>query len=131
MKTLNRRITTEFFQDAGGYDALVRRWSALMRDREQRKRLTCAHHLLYCILRGRNWQAALTPPTNRRKLDNGALEGWSGRRALTTIAQWSDTTDLLAPFSGLLRNDALVRIRAVVTPFRWNEDILGKEPYAG
>lgn len=129
MKTLNKRITAEFFRDESGYGALVCRWSALMRDKEQRKRLTCEYHLLYLILRGKNWMAALTPPTNRRKLDNGALVGWSGRRALSTVKRPFEPRDFLASFADLLRDDVLDRIREIVTPLRWNEDLQGKEPY--
>lgn len=129
MKTLNKRITAEFFRDESGYGALVCRWSALMQDREQRKNLTCAHHLLYLILRGKNWLAALTPPTNRRKLDNGAYYGWIAHRAMAIVTRPFEPRDFLAPFADLLRDDVLDRIREVMASFRWGEDLQGKEPY--
>jgi len=84
MKKLNKQITASFYKDPEGYVGLQEHWSRLMQDKTHRKSLRTAHHLLYLILRGKNWQRAFAPVTNpvqarkRRFLPVGSAEGIAG-----------------------------------------------------
>src|SRR5689334_5822244 len=73
MEKLNKQITETFFKAPEGYNALKAHWSGLMQDKERRTALTAAHHLLYLILRGKNWQRGFAPVTNPVKLENGGF----------------------------------------------------------
>jgi hypothetical protein len=130
MKTLNKQITSAFFKEPDGYQRLTALWSALMQDRALRKELGCAHHLLYAILRGKNWQKGLTPISNVVKLTNGAAYGWVGRRAIRILHGNLFRQAFLAPFADVLADDALDRIRLLVPDVRWDEDPMAREPYA-
>ena len=128
MKTLNKDITSEFFDSIDDYSALEHRWREIMNDREVRKKLHCSHHLLYAMLRGKNWQKGLTAPTNARKLENGALLGWMGRRAYLWVQQ-ADIDKLISPFAGTVTDSAVIRLRTRLPECRWDENPLDKEPY--
>jgi len=84
MNTLSRAITARFFPNPDSYNALRKHWSSLINS-ERKHELTAAHHLLYIAMIGKDWRKAFTPPTNQRKLDNGAFLGWGMLRALATI----------------------------------------------
>lgn len=129
MKTLNRQTTAAFFQGADGYKDLTDRWCAIVRDPALRSQLTCAHYLVYAMLRGKNWQKALTPITNRKKLDNGAAEGWIGRKALNSIVRATGPLPLMLPFKGIVSDTALEALKASLPEYRWSSDILAMEPY--
>src|SRR5579871_3775270 len=120
MQKLNKQITATFYKDADGYAALTAHWSCLMRDKERRKSLTAAHHLLYLILHGKNWQKAFTPVTNPVKLRNGGLYNWRARKALLQLHSAAHAESLLAPFTAFLHPDALCIIRTLVPPLAWN-----------
>ena len=128
MKTLNKTMTARFFRGAEDYDRLIALWSGWMRDRETRRQLTAAHHLLYLILRGRDWRAAFTPVTNARKLDNGGVYNWGARRAIHAL-HYGNAEELLAPFRDALAPSALVMARELVPADSWNEALKGGEPY--
>jgi len=128
MKTLSKDITSEFFESADDYIALERRWRELMNDRELRKQLRCSHHLLYAMLRGKDWRKALTPPTNATKLVNGALVSWVGRAAYWSVRQ-GDVDCLISPFGGTVTGSAVTRLREMLPECKWNESPLDKEPY--
>jgi hypothetical protein len=129
MQTLNKRITATFYKDSEGYAAMQANWSCLMRNPEQRKSLTAAHHLLYLILRGKNWQKAFTPMTNAVKIRNGGLSGSGGRRALRQLHSTACMEELLKPFADYLHADTLFAIWKLVPPLEWEADPLAREPY--
>jgi len=128
LKTLNKDITSEFFESGEHYTVLESRWRELMNDRELRKTLTCRHHLLYAMLRGKNWHKALTVPTNATKLANGALVSWVGRAAYGSVRQ-GDIDGLISPFAGTVTDSAVIRLRERLPECKWNESPLDKEPY--
>lgn len=128
MKTLSKDITKDFFATAEEYRALESRWRELMKDRELRKKLQCQHHLLYAMLRGKNWQKGLTPPANSRKIENGALTGWLGKRAYFTVQQ-ADIDRLIAPFEGTVTDSAVIRMRNRLPECNYYGNPLDKEPY--
>jgi len=113
MNTLPRAVTAHVLGDTEAYTALRARWSALVQS-ERRHELTAAHHLLYLALVGKDWRRAFTPPSNRRKLENGAFEGWVLFRALGRIRGLVDQPQLLAPFEGIVTPQALRRLRELL-----------------
>ncbi len=131
MERLNKQITASFYKDADGYSALKSYWSRLMRDKERRKSLATGHHLLYLILRGKNWQKAFMPMTNSVKLENGGFSNWRARKALLQLHSVIYAERLLMPFAAFLHPDALCAIRELVPPLEWNASPLDREPYHG
>ena len=129
MKALNRQTTAAFFQNADGYKELTERWSAIVHDPTLRSQLTCAHYLVYAMLRGKNWHKAITPITNRKKLDNGAAVSWIGRNVVHSIVRAVETRPLMTPFEGFVSDTALASIQALLPEYRWSSDILAMEPY--
>jgi len=69
MNTLSKEITLgRFFQeDPENYTKLREQWRKMVKGGVE---LTLAHHILYLILIGKNWQKAVTLPTNKNKLEN-------------------------------------------------------------
>lgn len=129
MKTLNRVQTMDFYNEADGYRRLCDHWSCVMQDRELRKSLTAAHHLLYLILRGKNWQTAFAPITNRAKLENGGFYNWGAKRALHQLHAQGYTDMLLKPFAEFIRPNALCLVRELIPAAGWTENPLDREPY--
>ncbi len=76
--------------------------------------LTAAHHLLYLALMGKDWRKGFTPPTNRVKLANGALWGWTLFRALNRLHARVYEQELLAPFGEIVTPHMLERIRTLL-----------------
>lgn len=113
MNTLSRATTARFFPDSNSYNALRKHWSVLIHS-EHRHQLKAAHHLLYLALTGRDWRKGFTPPTNQRKLDNGAFLGWVMFRALQTIHLKFKQDELLLPFDGLITPVMLEELRKYV-----------------
>jgi hypothetical protein len=110
MNTLPPLITTKIFGNRETYNGLRSRWSSLMQS-NQKLNLAAAHHLLYLALMGKDWRRAFTPPSNPRKLQNGAFYDWELFRALGKIHNAMMTSDLLAPLDGIITPGALGRIR--------------------
>jgi len=110
MNTLSRAITAQFFPNADSYNALRKLWSDLTNS-EREHELTATHHLLYLALMGKDWRKAFTPPTNQRKLDNGAFLGWRMFRALQTIHLKFREDELLAPFEGSITSQMIASLR--------------------
>ena len=81
---------------------------------DQKHELTAAHHLLYLVLVGKDWRKAFTPPTNQRKLANGAFEGWVLFRAITSIHSAVASPQLLEPFGGILTPQMLRKVRGLL-----------------
>ena len=74
-----------------------------MQDKEARKGLNAAHHLLYLILRGKNWHRAFAPVSNPVKLENGGQYNWGARKALFALHSEGNAQKLLAPFADFVR----------------------------
>ncbi|HEU0297187.1 MAG TPA: hypothetical protein VFR47_30885 [Anaerolineales bacterium] len=110
MNTLSRAITARFFPNPDSYNALRKHWSDLINS-ERKHELRAAHHLLYLAVIGKDWRRAFTPPTNQRKLDNGAFLGWRMFCALQTIQLKFKEEELLAPFEGLITSQMLGDLR--------------------
>jgi len=113
MNTLSRALTARFFSTPDSYNAFRHGWSVIINSTD-RDNLSAAHHLLYLALSGKDWRRAFTPPTNRRKLDNGAFQGWAMFRALQTLHNQYMEQDLLAPFAGLVSAQALKELRGLL-----------------
>ncbi len=113
MNTLSRAITARFFQNPESYNALRKQWSDLINS-ERKHELTAAHHLVYLSLMGKDWRKGFTPPTNQRKLDNGAFWGWKMFKALEMIQRTSQEQELLLPFEGLITPPMLSEIRGLL-----------------
>jgi hypothetical protein len=110
MNTLSRAITVRFFPNLDSYNALRKHWSDFINS-ERKRELTAAHHLLYLALIGKDWRKAFTPPTNQRKLDNGAFWSWEMFRALQVIQLKFKEEELLAPFDGLITSPMLSELQ--------------------
>jgi len=110
MKTLSRAITARFFPNPDSFNALHKHWSSLINS-ERKHELMAAHHLLYLAMMGKDWRKAFTPPTNQRKLDNGAFFGWRMFRALRTIHCRFGEEEWMAPFEGLITPQILSELR--------------------
>jgi hypothetical protein len=73
VNTLNKTITARFYRDADGYAALTKEWTILVCSSEQT--LSAQDHLLYAILRGKDWRKGFVLATNPTKIANGATAG--------------------------------------------------------
>jgi hypothetical protein len=112
MNTLSRAITAQIL-DADSYRALQKHWSALMNS-DRKYELSAAHHILYLALMGKDWRRGFTPPTNRRKLENGAFHGWVLFRALERLHIKAYEQELLELFDGLVTPQMLQLIRSLL-----------------
>jgi hypothetical protein len=115
MNTLSRAITARFFPNPDSYNALRKHWSDLINS-ERKHELTATHHLLYLALMGKDWRKAFTPPSNPRKLDNGAFLGWKLFPALFVLHSKFKEEELLALFDGLVAAQMLNELRNLL-PF--------------
>ena len=113
MNTLSRATTAQWFTDTTAYDALRAHWRALLCS-DRKHELDGAHHLLYLALLGKDWRKGFTPPSNPRKLANGALAGWALFRALRTLHSEVAEPALLAPFEGLVTPQMLQQLRQLL-----------------
>jgi hypothetical protein len=73
VNTLNKTITARFYRDADGYNALTHEWARLVNNPEQV--LSAQDHLLYAILRGRDWRKGFVLVTSPTKVAGGATSG--------------------------------------------------------
>lgn len=76
MKTLSKNITPIFFKEENKincYAEVKELWLELQKNKGENP-LSLAHHILYAVLRGKNWGKCFTPITNKVKLENGAQE---------------------------------------------------------
>lgn len=110
MNTLSRAITAQLFTDTNTYAALCAHWHALVCS-DRKHELEAAHHLLYLALRGKDWRKGFTPPSNPRKLANGAFVGWALFRALRTLHSQVAEPKVLAPFAGLVTPQMLRQLQ--------------------
>ena len=100
MKTLNKNQTTQFFTRPEGYDELINEWKTL-------KNPNAHCHMLYAILRGKDWRKGFTPITNTVKLTNGQQPDQAKDKAWNDL-RYRDLPfgkDLLVPnVKDLIRN---------------------------
>src|SRR5689334_8501228 len=130
MNRLNKIQTSAWFKNAGDYDALCAYWSALVNDKEARKGLSAAHHLLYAALRGKDWRRGFCPITNPRKLENGAFFDMGARHAINRLhSKWHEDS-LLTPFGGWVTGEMIQQIRELIPKLAWEEDPLAREAYS-
>jgi len=113
MNTLPRAVTAQWFKDAEAYLALRRHWRRLIQS-DRRRSLNAAHHLLYMALLGKDWRRAFTPPSNPRKLANGAFVSWALFGALARFSFAHHQQELLAPFEGLVSAAMLEQLRPLL-----------------
>jgi hypothetical protein len=109
MNTLSRAITAQLFNSTDTYIALRKHWSNLLKS-DRKHELTAAHHLFYLALMGKDWRKGFIPPTNQRKLENGAFVGWKLFRALDLLHSRANEEWLLAPFDGLVGPQTLEKL---------------------
>ena len=113
MNTLSRAETAQTLIHPDTYLLLRNHWSRLMNS-ERKHDLSAAQHLLYLALMGKDWRKSFTPPSNRRKLDNGAFEGWMMFRVLRLLHSRFVEDQLLAPFDGLVTPAMLDNLRKLI-----------------
>jgi hypothetical protein len=113
MNTLSRAETAQTLIHPDTYLLLRNHWSRLMNS-ERKHDLSAAQHLLYLALMGKDWRKSFTPPSNRRKLDNGAFEGWMMFRVLRLLHSRFAEDQLLAPFDGLVTPAMLDNLRKLI-----------------
>ncbi|MBN1887818.1 MAG: hypothetical protein JW850_07495 [Thermoflexales bacterium] len=128
MNTLSRAITAQLFDNTETYTALRKHWSARLSS-DRKHELAAAHYLLYLALVGKDWRKGFTPPTNRRKLENGALVGWKLFRALDLLHRRANEEWLLTPFDGLVTPTMLQQLRELLP--RLNPYAYIPEQFAG
>ena len=124
MHTLSRAITARILNDTHNYIALRHQWRTLVNS-ERKHELSAAHHVLYLMLIGKDWRKAFTPPTNRRKLENGAFQGWILFRALNQLQMKTCEAELLAPFDGVVTSEMLQALRGLMprlSPYRYRPE---------
>lgn len=71
MNTLSKNITKLFFKEEyhdNYYQLTEKLWKELLNSKQD---LNFRHHILYAILRGKNWRKCFTPITNSIKIENG------------------------------------------------------------
>jgi hypothetical protein len=113
MNTLSKEFTLGMFfgEDPENYKKLRKQWS-LMVNSPRKHRLTMAHHILYLILIGKNWQKAVTLPTNKNKVENhykphidAVKESWENR--------WFNVDNFLSVFDGVVTKEMYQKAIAV------------------
>ena len=123
MNTLSKEITLgRFFQeDPENYTKLRAQWSKMANDVNVKETLTMAHHILYLILIGKNWQKAVTLPTNKNKLENHYKP-----QILEVEERWNGTytkANILRSFEGIVTEEMYNNAR-MLTDLN-----MSKEPY--
>src|SRR5579859_5714188 len=113
MNTLPRSVTAHFFPDINSYNTLRAHWSMLLHSACKHD-LAAEHHLLYCILLGKDWRRGFQVLSNQRKLANGAFYGWRLLRAIWALNHPSQEQRLLAPFEGIVSSTMLAQARKLI-----------------
>ena len=122
MKTLNPSITSTFYADPEtGFANLKRVWmeAGLHKDSDP------AVHILYMVLRGRDYRKGLTAPTNPNKIANGGLENWAAKRAIRSLRRSAVVTQIAARLGGtFLAGDLPARVACLLPPPRHGQKAL-------
>jgi len=122
MNTLSKTMTLgRFFQeDPENYTKLRAQWSKMVNS-DLNVTLTMSHHILYLILIGKNWQKAVTLPTNKNKLENYY------KPQIQDVAEYWDRTfrkaNVLQSFGGIVTEEMYDNARKLT------ELDMAKEPY--
>ena len=127
MNTLSRAITVRILNGPENYHMLRKHWRMLVNS-ERKHELSTAHHVLYLMLIGKDWRKAFTPPTNRRKLENGAFQGWILFRVLNRLQMKAYEAELLAPFEDIVTSEMLQAHRGLLprlNPYSYRPDQFG------
>ena len=112
MNTLSKELTLSILGDAEGYSKLVKLWSRLMQERTP---LGAEHHLLYAVMRGKDWRKGFTAAINKKKLENGYRP--AVLTAFTCITSSYRDERLLLPFDGILTKEGLIRLRHLLPSY--------------
>lgn len=115
MQTLGKSITSSFFTSPDGFSELKRIWKEQHLDKSPDP----AVHILYLILRGKDYRRACTKLSNKNKLENGGIATWSPRHAIFRILRDQgpcngDKPSLYDPFAGVLRLGIADFVRSLV-----------------
>ena len=70
LNTLGRTVTSQFFLDSTGFEDLRKRWKTLVTS-DRKHELGSSAHLLYSILRGKDYRKAFGKVKRASKLSNG------------------------------------------------------------
>ena len=111
MNTLSKKITPLFFREEIRHDCYAdvqALWRELHKNSEEHP-LTLAHHILYAILRGKDWRKTFTPITNEVKLANGLAPDWALTEALYRLNAHLDVFKDFEPLIDSQSCAALVR----------------------
>jgi hypothetical protein len=114
MNTLSRTKTVQILGSSTTYHQIRQQWRALINS-DRKHELSAAHHLLYLALIGKDWRKSFTPPTNQRKIENGAFTGWAMFRAMSALHSPRLESELLAPFAGNVTLEMLQHIRQLIS----------------
>ena len=113
MNTLSKTITGAWFTSPDGFNDLEGRWSQIVNS-PLRKQLTATDHLIYAVLRGKDWRKGLSPISDR-KFANG---GWCCSGLLLAYSNFTEqawTAFLARTGNGIVDAHALP---AVLTTIR-------------
>lgn len=85
MNTLNKNITENFYKDkTDGYRSVTNIWKDIVNS-PTRELLTAEDHLLYAIVRGKDYTKGFTSVTNKNKLANGRREHDTLNRTISSL----------------------------------------------
>jgi hypothetical protein len=131
MNTLSKSITQKFYKSDNGYEQLTKKWSEVMRDKELRKKFNSSYHLIYLILRGKNWQKSFTKTTNPIKLANGQRTQHGAYWALVYInyIYSPKTIEMMAFFGEFVKEEILNKITKIISSEAIINEPLDCPPY--
>jgi hypothetical protein len=121
VNTLNKSTTRLFFKEEAGYAAVIARWSGLVNDVQARERLTASDHLLYLVLRGKDWRRGFQPVTNANRVANGHAAG--DGQGFVRAVKGARFAAAGGPLSDLLTAEAPSLIAALLPIFPYCERI--------
>jgi len=110
MNTLSKKITPLFYREehrSSAFEAIQSHWKSLQDNPEIS--LTLEHHILYAILRGKDWRKCFTPITNTVKLSNGMVADQSLNHALWRLSNKESAYTLFEPIIDVEKTRLLVR----------------------
>ena len=118
MNTLSKTVTGTWFKSPEGYNDLESRWSQIVNS-PQRKQLTAADHLIYALLRGKDWRKGLTP-VSARKLEHG---GWYCSGIFVSLSNLNSSSNsawnsfLTRIGDGIVDENAIGVLRSIIAPY--------------
>jgi hypothetical protein len=85
----------EVFTDKEHYLKFREIWKQAMNSEDKHK-LTATHHLLYAMLRNKDWRKCFTPVTRQSKLDNGRTVNDTLYSTFISLSQYLHIAQMLA-----------------------------------